>query len=68
MMKNEVKVYQPFASKNDPCTPIPEKSYVLPPQLFYTYQPADLAQFSPKEALRKGTLWPDLFSTYEPKK
>jgi spore coat protein JA len=67
-MKNELKVYHPFVGKHDPCTPITEKSYVLPPQLFTTYQPADLPQFSPIEALQKGTLWPDLFSPYEPKK
>jgi spore coat protein JA len=30
------------------------------------FQPPNLPQFSPQEALRKGTLWPILFSPYEP--
>ncbi|WP_028549025.1 spore coat associated protein CotJA [Paenibacillus sp. UNC451MF] len=67
-MKSQIKVYHPFAGKYDPCTPIAEKSFVTPPQLFFDYQPEDLKQYSPKEALRKGTLWPDLFSPYESKR
>jgi spore coat protein JA len=67
-MKNQVKIYHPVAGRYDPCTPITEKTFVVPPQLFLTYQPADLPQYEGKEALLKGTLWPDLFSPYEPKK
>jgi spore coat protein JA len=29
------------------------------------YQPVHLEQFSPMEALRKGTLWKDLYDYYE---
>ncbi|MDF2961795.1 MAG: cotJA2 [Paenibacillus sp.] len=67
-MDNQVKAYHPFVGKYDPCTPVTEKTFVVPPQLFYEYQPTESAQYSPKEALKKGTLWPDLFSPYEPKK
>jgi spore coat protein JA len=66
--KDQVKVYHPIAGNNDPCSPMTEKSYVLPPQLFFTYQPSELAQYDPMEALLKGTLWPDLYSNYNPKK
>jgi spore coat protein JA len=66
-MKNEVKAFEPIKGKYDPCTPIAEKTFVLPPQLYSEYQPVELPQFSAKEALKKGTLWPDLFSSYEPK-
>src|SRR3954463_1109249 len=65
-MKNEVKVYHPIAGKFDPCTPITEKTFVVPPQLFLEYQPMELPQYSTKEALKSGTLWPELFSSYEP--
>ncbi|UUZ83263.1 spore coat associated protein CotJA [Paenibacillus sp. P26] len=67
-MNDQMKVYRPFAGKYDPCTPITEKTYVVPPHLSFTYQPSDLKQYSPKEALRKGTLWPDLYGAYEPKR
>ena len=67
-MKNQVKVYHPVAGRFDPFKPITEKTFVVPPQLFSAYQPADLPQYELKEALFKGTLWPDLFSPYEPKK
>lgn len=64
-MPNEVKVYCPYLSPCDPCPPIREKAYLTPPQLYMTFQPTGLPQFSPYEALRKGTLWPALFSPYE---
>jgi spore coat protein JA len=38
--------------------------YIVPPNQYMTFQPAGLKQFSPREALRKGTLWPDLYSPY----
>lgn len=34
------------------------------PQLFINFQPYDLQQYSPRAALRHGTLWPALFSPY----
>ncbi|WP_102027373.1 spore coat associated protein CotJA [Salirhabdus sp. Marseille-P4669] len=40
------------------------KSYETPPQLYMGFQPPSLPQFSPKEALAYGTLWPALYSPY----
>ncbi|HEX6923299.1 MAG TPA: spore coat associated protein CotJA [Bacillales bacterium] len=34
------------------------------PQLYINFQPYDLQQYSPRAALRRGTLWPALFSAY----
>ncbi|MEK3786061.1 spore coat associated protein CotJA [Paenibacillus sp. FSL K6-1230] len=58
--------YYPFIGPCDPCPPIRVKFYSLPPNLFITFQPPGLPQFSPAEALRKGTLWPALYSPYVP--
>ena len=62
-MRNVWKDYRPFRGLYDPCPPIP-KSYVLPPNLFLLFQPPGMKQYSPREALRHGTLWPDLYSSY----
>lgn len=35
------------------------------PHLYMGFQPANLPQFPPKEALRKGTLWPAFYDYYE---
>ncbi|MCZ8518661.1 MULTISPECIES: spore coat associated protein CotJA [Paenibacillus] len=67
-LQEQTRVYYTPAGKFDPCPPIVEKTFITPPQLFIAYQPAGLEQFSPKEALKKGTLWPDLYSPYEPKR
>ncbi|MGO4182021.1 spore coat associated protein CotJA [Paenibacillus sp. TAF43_2] len=66
-MNNQVRYYKPFISPLDPCPPIKVKSFSMPPQLFITFQPPNLPQFSPHEALRYGTLWPMLYSPYDPK-
>ncbi|MNI08469.1 Spore coat associated protein JA (CotJA) [compost metagenome] len=66
-MNSQIRVYYPYVSPFDPCPPIREKAYMVPPQLFITFQPPGLPQFSPYEALKYGTLWPALFSPYEPK-
>ncbi|WP_135549064.1 spore coat associated protein CotJA [Paenibacillus cymbidii] len=63
---NQVRYYEPFVGPFDPCPPIRVKSYVTPPNLFITFQPPGWPQFPPHEALRAGTLWPALFSPYEP--
>ncbi|TVY07408.1 spore coat associated protein CotJA [Paenibacillus cremeus] len=63
----QVKVWYPYVGPFDPCPPIREKFYSTPPQLYMTYQPMNLPQFSPQEALRYGTLWPALYSPYQPK-
>jgi spore coat protein JA len=64
-MHSQVKIYTPYVSPCDPCPPIRQKAYMTPPQLYMTFQPECLPQYSPYEALRKGTLWPALFSPYE---
>ncbi|WP_139999867.1 spore coat associated protein CotJA [Paenibacillus paridis] len=66
-MDNQVRFYKPFVSPHDPCPPILVKSYSTPPQLFIPFQPANLPQFTPIEALKYGTLWPALYSPYNPK-
>ncbi len=59
------KYYYPYISPFDPCPPIRVKSYETPPQLYLGFQPEGLPQFKPFEALRRGTLWPALYSPYE---
>lgn len=66
-MNSPTRFYHPFISPLDPCPPIKVKSYNVGIQLFITFQPPDLPQFDPFEALRKGTLWPALYSPYESK-
>jgi spore coat protein JA len=63
-MDNQWRSYRPYHSPLDPCPPIGKKVYIVPPNQYITFQPAGLKQFSPREALRKGTLWPDLYSPY----
>lgn len=64
-MDKYVKSYVPYHGPNDPCPPIGKKYYFTPPQLYSGFQPPDLPQFSPQEALRKGTLWPAFYDYYE---
>ncbi|WP_127588218.1 spore coat associated protein CotJA [Paenibacillus koleovorans] len=61
------RYYEPFIGPFDPCPPIRVKFYSTPPDLFMGYQPPNLPQFSPMEALKYGTLWPALFSPYDKK-
>lgn len=63
-MYSQVRVYYPYVSPFDPCPPIRVKTYQVPPQLFIGFQPENLPQFTPAEALRHGTLWPSLYSPY----
>jgi spore coat protein JA len=58
------KRYYPYVSPFDPCRPMKVKTYETPPQLYMGYQPFDLPQFKPEEALCHGTLWPALFAPY----
>jgi spore coat protein JA len=66
-MSNEVKFYHPYISPNDPCPPQGVKAYNTAINLYVTFQPPGLPQFSPYEALKFGTLWPSLYSPYESK-
>ncbi|MGM7682675.1 spore coat associated protein CotJA [Cytobacillus sp. Hm23] len=58
------KSYHPYISPHDPCNPIYEKYFVTPPNLYITFQPNRLPQYTAKEALRKGTLWPIFYDPY----
>ncbi|EGK07743.1 spore coat associated protein CotJA [Kroppenstedtia eburnea] len=58
------KAYRPYISPWDPCPPLLIKTYETPPQLYMGFQPMGLPQFDPREALRRGTLWPALFAPY----
>lgn len=58
------KSYHPYASPFDPCKPLSEKTYSTPPHLYIGFQPPNLPQFTPLEALRAGTLWKDLCDPY----
>jgi spore coat protein JA len=72
LKKAHFKTYHPYASPFDPCKPILEKAYSTPPNLYMGFQPPNLPQFSPLEALRAGTLWKAFydpwFSPLEPGK
>jgi len=63
-MNTHHKSYQPYASPFDPCQPITTKTYSTPPHLYLRFQPPNLPQFTPLEALRAGTLWKDLYDPY----
>ncbi|WP_100407431.1 spore coat associated protein CotJA [Bacillus solitudinis] len=58
------KHYYPYASPYDPCPPITVKTYVTAPNLYLTYQPPNLPQFSPREALYAGTVWKYFYDPY----
>lgn len=58
------KQYYPYVSPFDPCPPLTCKTYVTPPNLYVGFQPPNLPQFPPKEALFKGTLWPIFYDPY----
>ncbi|MBD2848255.1 spore coat associated protein CotJA [Paenibacillus sp. IB182496] len=64
MNNNQCRVYYPFVGPFDPCPPIRVKTYVVPPNQFIPFQPMNLPQYPLPEALRRGTLWPALFSPY----
>ncbi|MCF8567286.1 spore coat associated protein CotJA [Alicyclobacillus tolerans] len=63
-MDRQWRVYYPYRSPFDPCPPL-EKAYIVPPNQYVTFQPKGLKQYTPREALRRGTLWPDLYSPYD---
>lgn len=58
------KTYYPYVSPFDPCKPITAKTYVTPPNLYMGFQPPNLPQFTPREALRAGTLWKPFYDPY----
>ncbi|MBP3040823.1 spore coat associated protein CotJA [Bacillaceae bacterium Marseille-Q3522] len=60
-----VKSYVPFRGLYDPCPPIGKKFYRTPPNLYLGFQPPNLEQFPPREALKNGTLWKVFYDFYE---
>lgn len=58
------KSYVPYRSPFDPCPPIKVKTYSTPPNLYLGFQPPNLPQFSPRTALKKGTLWKIFYDPY----
>ncbi len=60
-----VKAYSVYHGPNDPCSPIGQKYYSTPPQLYLGFQPPNLEQFPYKEALQKGTLWKVFYDFYD---
>lgn len=64
-MISQTRAYKPYVSPYDPCPPQMIKTYSVPPQLFLGFQPPNLPQFPPMKALKRGTLWPVLYSPYE---
>ncbi|MDI3256853.1 MAG: spore coat associated protein CotJA [Kyrpidia sp.] len=63
-MFTQQKRYYPYVSPYDPCAPIRQKFYQTPPELYLGFQPPGLPQYSAREALARGTLWPALYSPY----
>jgi spore coat protein JA len=63
-MNSRTKVWHPYSSPFDPCPPIKTKTYSTPPQLYMGFQPPNLEQFPPMEALRAGTLWKAFYDPY----
>lgn len=61
---SQFRTWYPFVGPHDPCPPIRVKSYNVPPQLFISFQPPNLPQFSAYDALKHGTLWPSLYAPY----
>lgn len=60
-----LKSYVPRRGLFDPCPPLGRKYYSTPPNLYLGFQPPGLPQFSPQEALKKGTLWKVFYDYYD---
>ncbi|WP_347239762.1 spore coat associated protein CotJA [Polycladospora coralii] len=62
---DQIRYWYPYASPYDPCPPIYRRSYIVAPNQYVGFQPPHLPQYSPKQALRYGTLWPIFYSPYD---
>lgn len=67
-MDRQWRYYQRYRSPYDPCPPRNPSAYIVPPNQFIVFQQKAQRQFTPREALKRGTLWPDLYSPYNPPK
>lgn len=65
MMDRQWRPFDSYHSPLDPCPPRP-KMYIVPPNQYVLVQAKGMKQFAPFEALKRGTLWPDLCSPYDP--
>lgn len=63
-MDNQWRVYKSVRSPFDPCPPIRHKAFIVPVNQYLAFQPRSMKQFAPRDALRNGTLWPELYSPY----
>ncbi|MEI5907158.1 spore coat associated protein CotJA [Bacillus spongiae] len=63
-MESFYKSYRPFVGPFDPCPPLTTKSYSTPPNLYVGVQQPNLPQFTPREALKAGTLWKVFYDPY----
>ncbi|MBW5447793.1 spore coat associated protein CotJA [Cohnella sp. CFH 77786] len=68
MSNGQWREWYPYVSPNDPCPPIRVKRYIVAPNQYIPYQPMNLPQFPLDEALYRGTLWPALYSPYQPQR
>lgn len=64
-MDPQWRVEKRYHGSHDPCPPKP-RVYIVPPNQYVTFQPQALKQWSPREAIRQGVLWPELCSPYAP--
>lgn len=64
-MDRQWRTYEPYRSPFDPCPPTEDKVFIVPPNQYITFQAKGLKQFAPREALKHGTLWPELYSPYD---
>lgn len=58
------KWFYPYISRYDPCPPLTPVAYETPVQLYLGFQPPGMQQFSPVQALSRGTLWVGLYTPY----
>ncbi|MCY0888069.1 MAG: hypothetical protein OWQ59_06370 [Alicyclobacillaceae bacterium] len=56
--------YERLGGRNDPCPSSGSVFFVVPPNQWLVTQSRGLKQFSPRQALQYGVLWPDLWSAY----
>ncbi|HZG17484.1 MAG TPA: spore coat associated protein CotJA [Candidatus Bathyarchaeia archaeon] len=64
-MQSQWRYWKPYISPFDPCPPQTVKRYVVPVNQYIVFQAPGLPQYPPHKALRRGTLWPSLYSPYD---
>lgn len=64
-MDEQWRIDEPYYGPYDPCPP-KQHQFIVPSNQFILFQQKGLKQYSPREALHKGVLWPSLYSPYDP--